>query len=206
MSESETGDQQAKVSDTEHGWVAGFFDGEGSVVLMVRPSAAKNGGPKVQPMAICGGTDREALDALAGILTRAGHAFHVAWARPNGFAKNGNAYKEAWSLRIVGLRRCERFLTWLLPALVVKRARAVLALRYIAARQAHSDFRTPITPEEWAMAVGMRALNSKTQPWTKAVTLNTAPPGAASEVLSANGRKGAAVRWGSPLLASETER
>jgi hypothetical protein len=190
------GNPQAKVSDIEYGWLAGFFDGEGSVVLTIRPSAGKNGGPKVQPMALLGGTDQASLDAITSILERAEIGHHVAWAIPKGTARNGNAYKKAWALRIVGIQRTQRFITWILPALHTKRERAELVLRYIAARLAHSDFRTPIQPEEWAMAMQMKLLNSKTQPFTQQVTLNEERPGASSEQLAANGRKGAVARWG----------
>src|SRR5262245_25585277 len=98
------GNPQAKVSDIEYGWLAGFFDGEGSVVLSIRPSAAKNGGPKVQPMALLAGTDQASLDAITSILQRAEIGHHISWATPKGTARNGNAYKRAWALRMVGLQ------------------------------------------------------------------------------------------------------
>jgi hypothetical protein len=190
------GNPQAKVSDIEYGWLAGFFDGEGSVVLTIRPSAGKNGDPKVQPMALLAGTDVASLEALTSILERVEVGHHVAWAIPKGTARNGNAYKRAWNLRIVGLKRTQRFIAWLLPALHTKRERAELVLRYITARQAHSDFRTPIQPDEWAMAMQMKTLNSKTQPFTREVTLNTERAGLTSEEARARGMKGHAVRWG----------
>jgi hypothetical protein len=190
------GNPQAKVSDIEYGWLAGFFDGEGSVVLTIRPSAAKNGGPKVQPQALLAGTDQSALDAITSILDRAEIGYHVAWGTPKGTARNGNAYKRAWVLRMVGLQRTRRFIEWILPALHTKRERGELVLRYIAARLAHSDFRTPIQPEEWAMAMQLKSLNSKTQPFTREIVLNPERPGASSEQLAANGRKGADARWG----------
>lgn len=190
------GNPQAKVSDVEYGWLAGFFDGEGSVVLTIRPSAGKNGGPKVQPMALLAGTDQAALDAITGILERVDVGHHVAWAIPKGTARNGNAYKRAWALRIVGLKRTRRFLEWLTPALHTKRERAELVLEYIAKREAHSDFRTPIQPDEWEIAMRMKSLNSKTQPFTATVTLNTERAGISPEEARSRGMKGHAVRWG----------
>jgi hypothetical protein len=190
------GNPQAKVSDIEYGWLAGFFDGEGSVVLTIRSSAAKNGGPKVQPMALLAGTDQASLDAITSILGRVEIGHHIAWGIPKGTARNGNAYKRAWALRMVGLRRTRKFLTWVLPALHTKRERAELVLRYIDARLAHSDFRTPIQPEEWAMAMQLKSLNSKTQPFTREVTLNTERPGWTSEEARIAGMKGHAARWG----------
>ena len=147
-------------------------------------------------MALLAGTDQASLDAITSILQRAEIGHHISWAIPKGTARNGNAYKRAWALRMVGLQRTRKFIEWILPALHTKRERGELVLRYIAARQAHSDFRTPIQPEEWAMAMQMKSLNSKTQPFTREVTLNEARPGASSEKLAANGRKGAIARWG----------
>jgi hypothetical protein len=190
------GNPQAKVSDIEYGWLAGFFDGEGSVVLTIRSSAGKNGGPKVQPMALLAGTDQAALDAITSILDREQIGHWVGWGIPKGTARNGNAYKRAWAVRLVGLKRTQRFVEWILPALQTKRERAELVLQYIAARLAHSDFRTPIQPEEWAMAMQMKLLNSKTQPFTREVTLNTEPAGLTSEEARVRGMKGHAVRWG----------
>ena len=190
------GNPQAKVSDIEYGWLAGFFDGEGSVVLTIRPSAGKNGGPKVQPMALLAGTDQASLDAITSILERVQVGHHVAWGIPKGTARNGNAYQRAWVVRIVGLKRTKHFIEWLVPALHTKRERAELVLQYIAARQAHSDFRTPIQAEEWAMAMLMKSLNSKTQPFTREVTLNTERAGLTSEEARARGMQGHAVRWG----------
>lgn len=190
------GNPQAKVSDIEIGWLAGFFDGEGTVGLSIRPSAAKNGGPKVQPLCSMSGTEPDTLPYAVGVLERAGMAFHVAWARPAGFAKSGRAYKLAWTITMVGLNRTSRFLEWITPALVTKRVRADLCLRYIAMRRAHSDFRTPITVEEWEVARQMRALNSKGQPLTQDVLFNTEKPGIDSEEARRRGMRGHAVRWG----------
>lgn len=200
------GNQQGKVSDIEYGWLAGFFDGEGMVTLTVRPSAAKNGGPKIQPLCVLSSTDREALEEVTGILKCAEVGHHVSWTRPRGFAKSGRAYREAWKVTIAGQKRCGKFLSWIAPVLKTKRERAQVAMAFIAARWAHSDPRTPITEHEWAIAARMRQLNSKAVSLNQLALLNTEPPGASSEQLACNGRKGAEARWGSPKLPSTTAR
>ncbi|MFA5401571.1 MAG: hypothetical protein WC359_14065 [Dehalococcoidia bacterium] len=188
--------QQPKVSGEDLGWLAGFFDGEGSVCLTIRPSAAKNGGPKVQPQAMLGSTDTAALDKAHDILARADIGHHISWQRPHGVAKNGNAYREAWSIKMVGLKRAKAFLSWVMPVLATKQERAALALIYIASREMHTDFRTPITEYEWSLAMKMKELNSRTTQHFSAVKLNTERPGASHEALSSNGMKGAVARWG----------
>lgn len=192
------GNQQPKVSESERGWFAGFFDGEGSVILTIRVSAGKNGGPKIQPLAKIAGTDTQSLDALTAIMDRSEIAYYAKWYQPKGYMRDGTAYKRAWDITIAGHKRCKRFYQWITPYLVAKRERAELMLDYIDAREAHSDFRTPITESELTTALQMRALNmkGKAKPFTKAMMLNTERPGASSEKLAANGIKGALARWG----------
>ena len=163
------------VSDIEYGWLAGFFDGEGSVALSIRPSAGKNGGPKVQPMCLFAGTEAETFDRVKDVLTRAGMAHYASWQSARGVGKDGRPHKAAWVVNMIGLTRSLAFLTWILPALVTKRERAELCLKYIASRRGHSDFRTPILASEWALAAQMRALNSKGFALPE-VTLNLAKP------------------------------
>jgi len=188
------GDQQAKVSDQEYGWVAGFFDGEGSVLLSVREKAGKNLSPKVQPGCKVQATDESSFEKMHDILFRANLGHHCSWAESRGFTKAGNPWRAAWSINIVGLSRTKAFLEWLTPALSTKKERAELVLGYIARRQQHSDYRTPITEDEWAIIAKMRGMNPGKRPYS--VELNRETPGASSDQLAANGRKGAEARWG----------
>lgn len=189
---------QPKVSEIEYGWFAGFFDGEGSVLLSIRAKAGKNQSPKIQPNAKLSGTDTNGLNKAIQILERANVGHHVRWFQPSGYNKAGNAYKRAWDITIAGHKRCRAFYRWLTPALIVKKERAELMLDYLVAREAHSDFRTPITEDELRMALEMRRQNlkGKAQPYNIALMLNTERPGASSEQLSKNGMKGAIARWG----------
>ncbi len=192
------GNPQPKVSDEEYGWLCGFFDGEGAVILSIRDNAGKNAAPKIQPNAKMAGTDAKALAKLTDIFDKAEIAYYAKWYQPKGQMKNGNSYKMAWDITIAGHKRCRRFYRWITPGLCTKKERAELMLDYLMARESHSDFRTPITEGELAMALEMRRLNlkGKAQPYTKVLTLNTELPGATGEKLAANGKKGAEARWG----------
>lgn len=202
------GNPQPKVSEQEYGWVAGFFDGEGTVALAIRAKAGKNQSPKIQPLAMVSGTEPVGLNELTRILDMAGLAYHVTWYQPKGYMRNGNAYKQAWSMVIAGHKRCRRFYRWLTPALRLKRDRAEVMLDYLAARESHSDFRTPISEQELQLALRLRQLNlkGKAQPYSQVLRLNAERPGASREQLSAKGRKGAEARWGLPKLGSTTTR
>jgi hypothetical protein len=184
------------VSDREYGWLAGFFDGEGSVALFIRPSASKNGGPKIQPGCLFGGTEPDTFEHVKDILTRADMTYWAAWGKSRGVTKTGKPHKPAWNVNMVGLARSDAFLTWILPALVTKRERAELCRKYIASRRAHSDFRTPILASEWAIAAQMRALNSKGLGLPEDIALNHIMPSLTPEEARRRGVKGAKKRWG----------
>lgn len=161
--------------------------------MTIRPSAGKNGGPKIQPMAIMGATDTESLEKAHDILERLGFGHYIGWQK-RGVAKNGNLYRDAWTITMVGLKRSGKFFRFMTPYLATKKQRAEKVLEYIKARESHSDFRTPITEHEWELAREVKTLNRKTV--FPAVKLNTERPGADSATLSKNGMKGAIARWG----------
>lgn len=188
------GNQQAKVTDTEYGWVAGFFDGEGSVLLSVRSKKNQMKNPKVQPACKIQATDPESLDRMHDILSRAGIAHHVSWSQPQGFMRSGQAYRMAWCIAIVGLTRTAAFLSWIMPALATKQERAALCLEYIRARREHENPRTPITDYETSLVQKMRVLNVSKKPVTLAI--NREAPKWPEGHHAAVGRKGLDTRWG----------
>ena len=201
----QTGNQQPKVSDTDRAWLAGFFDGEGTATLSVRAKAGKNLGPKVQALVMLQATDLPSFENVTRILRAAHLAHYVGWSNRVGFTKAGKPWRKAWSVRFAGHRRCRAVLYWLMPHLHTKRLVAEVVLRYIETRQQHSDFRTPITAAELQMVHEVRQINGTKRPYQ--IKLNVERPGASHDKLAANGRKGAAVRWGNrPSLGSETTR
>ncbi len=201
---------QPKVLETEYGWFAGFFDGEGTVALSIRMSRSKRdkSGPallRIQPLVKLSGTDSNALNYATHMMDKAGIAYHVAWYEPKGKMRNGNAYKTAWDITIAGHKRCRRFCEWLTPALVCKKERAEILLDFLNERAKHFDpRRTPPTETEVALVIKMRELNmrGKAQPFSKAMTqiLAERPVYRMTDEMRArlaeNGRKGAASRWG----------
>jgi len=189
---------QPKVSEIEYGWFAGFFDGEGSVILAIRATDAKNGSPRIQPMAKISGTDYIALERITEIFEKVDIAYHVAWYQPKGKMRSGRPYKKAWSITIAGIKRCKRFYNWITPALVLKKERAEVLLDYIRSRLSHTNFRESLNRHELDLALKMKGLNlkGKAQPYDKALTLNTEPPLVDHKRLSESGKKGAAARWG----------
>jgi hypothetical protein len=168
------GNQQAKVTDTEYGWVAGFFDGEGSVLLSVRSKKNQMKNPKVQPGCKMQATDAASLDRMHAILERAGIAHHVSWSRPRGQMKSGMLYQMAWCIAIIGLNRTEAFLSWIMPALATKQERAALCLEYIRSRRENPSPQTPITEYELSLVQKMRTLNISKRPIT--LEINREPP------------------------------
>jgi hypothetical protein len=194
----QTDNQQPKVSDLEYGWLCGFWDGEGTFCLSMRAKAGKGNGPKITPHCSVTSTEVDNLNKATKILEDAGIGHHVAWYTPKGFTNNGKTYKPAWTITIVGHNRCGKFVPWIEPGLCGKKERADNLMDYMRLRSRHTDFRTPIQPDELELALKQRVLNlkGKAQPYVTEITLNTTKPGASHEKLSENGMKGAVARWG----------
>lgn len=184
--------QQPKVSAEDFGWLAGMFDGEGTVALSIRHTKQ---GFKIQPLMSISGTDVSGLNRTTAILDAAELPYHVGWMQPKGHMKNGSPYKAAWNVLAAGHRRCLRWATWLTPGLTIKRKRAELLLDFLQSR-AGGPRQAPVSEAQLALVVEMRGLNAKGHP-LGAMTL---PSRAAltteqRHVRAENGRKGAARRW-----------
>ena len=158
----QTGNQQVKVSDNEIGWLAGFFDGEGSVGFNVFPRAGKQW-PRIDPRCLLTATDIESCRKADSILTNAGVGHHVAWRETNGFRADGSQYKRRWTITIMGLKRNLAFLTLITPYLATKQRKAELLFDYIRLRFAQTDAKCPPSDDEVMIVNEVRRLNRKAE-------------------------------------------
>ena len=137
--------QQAKVSDNEIGWLAGFLDGEGSFMLMQRPDRRVKTPHKVYdrrklwaPRICVANTHIPTLNHVTNLLDRLGLPYHISWRQ-----FTTREYKTAWDLRVQGLKRCYRWLIQIAPYLVTKKRQAELMLDWINSRKErnmHDDY------------------------------------------------------------------
>jgi len=169
-----TDNQQGKVTELERGWVAGFFDGEGSVYISMRAPRVndKNNRGKLQfvrPECKMSATDTESLERMHDILTRAEIAHFISWRRPGGSTRDGVLYRMAWTITISGIKRTHRFLEWISDALTTKRERAELCRAFINSRLNQPSRQMPYTDSEMDFVQRMRNLNASKKPITLAI-------------------------------------
>lgn len=158
------GNPQPKVQDWEVGYLAGFIDGEGSIMIN-RHSKKKNKKVYLEVYVAIYGTDIPTKDKLTDILDRMGLPYHVGWDTRSGYQK-----RKCWRIKAVGHKRCVPWLTRLLPYLTTKRVRAELAWKYLRSRLSRTDRRNDdYTPEELEIVdeirMANRGLGSETKRW-----------------------------------------
>lgn len=162
------------MTELERGWVAGFFDGEGSVYISMRAAREndrnnRGKGQFIRPECKISATDIESLEKMHDILTRAGIPHFISWHRPKGSTREGVLYRVAWSIVISGIKRTDRFLEWITDALTTKRERAELCRAFVASRLSQPSPQTPYLDSEMDLVRQMRSLNASKKPITLAI-------------------------------------
>ena len=155
------GNPQPKVQEWEGGYLAGFLDGEGSIMIN-RHSAKRK--VYLEPYVAIYGTDIPTKDKLTDILDRMGLPYYVGWDTKSGYQK-----RKCWRIKAVGYKRCVPWLVTLLPYLTTKRVRAELAWKCIRSRLSNDSRQNPYTPEELSIVdeirLANRGLGSETTRW-----------------------------------------
>ena len=146
--------QQAKTTDIEIGWVAGFADGEGSFCFRRREGKRK---PLIDchvPVFCINNCHIPSLNHLTEILEKAGLTYWVYWRR-----KNHPKHSTQWNVTISGLKRIKPFLLWLTPYLFTKQKQAEALIDFINLRES-KPYNAPYGDEEFQLVNRTRILNS----------------------------------------------
>jgi hypothetical protein len=154
------GNQQGKTEDVDLAWLAGFLDGEGS--LMVKYCAGsrmqqyrRQGQPYIAPSICVVNTDQPTLDVVRQILANNGLPHHISQ-RTGGVGKNGRPYQDSWDIRVVGFKRCKRWLETLIPYLRTKRGQAEALLELCNSRLSGYEKGAGYTARELAIVEELR--------------------------------------------------
>lgn len=120
--------QQAKVSETNMGWLAGFIDGEGCFDL--QRSYVKNlKRESWRPRLRISNTDVPTLSVVDDIFTKLDAGHHIMWRYPT-----NRKWLPSWSAEIAGMMKMQRLLIKIIPYLYTKRRRAELMLDFVNSR------------------------------------------------------------------------
>lgn len=162
----QTVNQQRKISEIETAWLAGFWDGEGSIGMRVQKYHPKGRHTYFAPYAQVTNTHLSTLEKVDEILTglRVGH--HIRWKEPRGFRQESDTkkYKPLWSIKIDGMKRCKTLLLKLLPYLVTKRSDAETVWDFIRSREASHYKHLPYTEHELNLVNKFRIGGRKGKP------------------------------------------
>ena len=149
-----TDNPQRKVSETEVAWLAGFWDGEGSIGIKVQNGLGSRLRLNFAPYAQLVNTHVGSLNRADAILTALGVGHHISWPKRREFPTHGGPtrqYKPLWRLLVSGLRRCKPLLVALYPFLTVKQKDAEDVLGYIYSREGNYYKHAPYTDQEMAI-------------------------------------------------------
>jgi len=151
------GNQQAKVSEREIGWLCGMVDGEGSLMI-VRNQACRRTSERWLPRITIVGTHVPTLNYLSNLLDIMGLPYHISWRLHNISRATNKASLHSWDLRAQGLKRTLRWLNILAPYLVTKQRQAELLVDFCNLRLEQYS-KDSYTPEQVKLIQTIRGMN-----------------------------------------------
>ena len=150
------GNQQAKVSEREIGWLCGMVDGEGSLMIVQNQSCKNN--TRWVPRITIVGTHTQTLNYLSNLLDNIELPYHISWRLHNISRASKKASLHSWDLRVQGFKRVIRWLNTITPYLITKQRQAEFLLDFCNSRinQNHLD---EYTPEQVKLIQTIRGMN-----------------------------------------------
>jgi len=152
--------QQAKREDMK--WLAGFFEGEGTMCLSQRSS-----GNGIQPTIAVTNTDKDLIEAAAETINNWVCGCHVSW-YPERYLKSNSKAKPFGRIAICGYKRCSRFLANLIPFLKANSQiqRATLLKAFLDSRmnrefQRYDDTEIELAEAFWKVNSSRRGLRDQ---------------------------------------------
>jgi hypothetical protein len=149
----------AQVTELEAAYLAGLWDGEGSITIFSHQEKA--GQKKICPMLNLVNTNEAIIAEACRILDKAGTSFHVTNNKAN--SRNAN-HKDATYISTRNIQHIKTTLDVLLPYLVGKRPQAILLLRYVdkkLAQRAAGVARPRYDDEDWELQAQTQILNKR---------------------------------------------
>jgi hypothetical protein len=156
------GNPQPKAEEIQVAWLAGFWDGEGTLSLQLRTKHPRSKQGLISPYAQLSNTSVEALDHVHEILTAFQIGHHIQWPklRPTVFAQSR---RPQWRLNLFGYKRCLALLDLIEPYLIVKREQAMILREFIELRASKLPSE-PYDDREWDCLTRTRRVSMKQGP------------------------------------------
>jgi len=139
-------------------WLAGLWDGEGSITMFV--AQERNKAPKIIPTLVLVNTNAHIVNEALNIISEIGARFHV-FERPE-----NKKHKACFQLTTRNMGHIKAVLGALIPYLVGKKPQAEMLLRYVNRRMELADKTGRTThlgydDDDWSMQRAVQALNRR---------------------------------------------
>lgn len=142
-----------EVTTIELAWLAGFWDGEGSITIFSHQE--KNGNPKISPTLLAVNTHEETIAHVSDILDRLGTSFHILTKKPH-----SKKHKPAIQISTRNRQYIKTVLEAMLPFLVTKKAQAMLTLRYVN-KKIEQGSRPSYDEDDYEIQESVQSLNKR---------------------------------------------
>lgn len=161
--------QQRKINEADIAWLAGFWDGEGTIGLRLNKSHPKTKHGLITPYVQVANTSKPALERVDEILISIGVGHHIQslklHPRPGAISR-----LPQWRITVAGYQRVSAFIMHVSPYLTVKQPAAQVVKRFIELR-ASKDAREPYADEEWQLLADIRSLTTRSHTASQAHSL-----------------------------------
>jgi len=148
-------DNQQVKSMLDLGWLVGFLEGEGCFCLRRQPYPKKKQLPTLRPEVSMTSTDFELSERAARILGELGFPHFVSVEK-----KGQKNFKPQLCIHLVGIKRCQKFLPFIIPYMTdSRRKRAAELLLEFCNYRLSLPSNTPYTEKEWGYRVKLSDLN-----------------------------------------------
>jgi hypothetical protein len=140
------GDNQQQSLDLKLSWLGGIIDGEGMVTLIKRDYKTQNGfAPRISIV----NTDLKIINEVSEICNCLNLAYYIQKKEGKG------TWKTKYELLFGGIKRCNKFLPYIIPFLIAKKEKAELLKEYCNIRLS-LPIRSPIGNREKEIALQIR--------------------------------------------------
>lgn len=144
------------ITETDKAWLAGFWDGEGSITIFTHTE--KNGRQKICPTINVTNTNEYVIAHVIQLLDKLGTSFAVSTSRPS-----SDKWKVAYQVTTRNMQYIKTVLETIQPYLVCKQAQCTLVLRYVNKKlaQRETNGRPRYDDEDYVIQEECQKLNKR---------------------------------------------
>lgn len=123
--------ERLKADEFKLGWLAAMVDGEGCLTFTLQKDRKPDSYYPI-PFACISGTNTDSIQRTVDYLNHFNVPNYVFTSTPKGTKSKlaGEAYKDCMTIRIWGMRRVNKFLSFITPYLIEKKPQAEIMLRF----------------------------------------------------------------------------